>query len=136
MSEQQPIEIQCLFGGKQYKTAVWLTETARDTIKGDQDAQPFLKKLHYLAQAGFLQFEGAEGSLVRHEDGRAYRVRCSTSSLFRLIGLYCGSRKLNFYGIEGMRKRGQNYTNDQWRSIKAVGLLDPDKHLVRKANAT
>jgi len=92
--------------------------------KGMTIFEAFLEKLGFLAENGFASYEGERNELVRHETGRAYRVRFDRESLVRLIGFYEDDRKRSFVALAAIYKhRGDDYTPSQWETIKHVDSI-------------
>ncbi|MBX3385204.1 MAG: hypothetical protein KF768_01390 [Phycisphaeraceae bacterium] len=125
MPKPAAIVLHPLFVGDQFRTQVWITNDAAETIE-DQSDRPdaTMKKLKHFATNGFASFEGEENSCVRHERGNAWRIRTKYSSLFRLIGFYIpGMGKSGFAIITGFTKPGSGYTKGHWQRIDAVSDL-------------
>ena|SRR5665213_164507 len=129
------VEVEELFAGRDCKTRLWLSETARAalgefTARREQPRGAFLQKLERYATAGFRHYEG-DKKPVRHEWNQIYRI--SDGGLFRLIGFYENeATKADFIVIDAVRKRGEKLSASERATVDRVASVRRDKSWRKK----
>ena len=111
------------------QTRVWITKPALQEFKKyqnrEQPQKKFLKKLKRYAERGFVNFEGSEGSPIRHEWDGVYRI--SDGSLFRLLGFYENENRTDFIVIEAFLKNKTKLNSSHKDKINAIARIKRDK---------
>jgi len=124
--------LDALFVGDEYRTCVWISETAdafltKKTGKGhDRAINELLDKIKYWAKQGFGDFEGGEGFPIKREPDGVYRLG-RHASLFRLLGFYENDDKRRFLIIDGFLKLKVGSARHEKERIRQVGLVKKAK---------
>ena len=116
-----------LFVGPQYATEVWISEQAAGALKkftkrDRATAARMLRNVERWAESGFQNYEGDEGTPIRHEGHEVYRV-AYRSSLFRLIGFYEKDNRAVFIIMDAFRKRGRKLSKPERERITEVASV-------------
>ncbi|HEY8665602.1 MAG TPA: hypothetical protein VIL86_03010 [Tepidisphaeraceae bacterium] len=133
MEEPKVVLVEALFAGKQYATAVWISDKVKSGLAEhaqtkDKKAGAFLKKLDYYAKAGFRNFEG-EGCPIRHEGDGVYRI---AQDLFRVIGFYEDDKKSVYIAVATFNKGGQKLSGPEREAIQKAAEIKEKKLWRRK----
>jgi hypothetical protein len=117
-------EVDPLFTGTGYGTALWISKTVADEIDSFnvKNRCAVLDKLRYFATAGFWRFEGGKGFPIKHEWDEAYRIAYKTSSLFRIVGFY-SINKTEFIAIDAFTKRKRKLSSSERGRIDVVAAV-------------
>ena len=127
-------EVEEAFPGIPCITTIWWTQEVRSDLmeflksKGKNERR-FAEKLKYYARAGFRNFEGNQGSIIRHEGNQVFRI--SDGGLYRIVGFYEGDTKHNFIAISSFLKKKEKNSNKE-RQIYSRVVEVREKRLYRK----
>lgn len=126
------VAVHPLFVGPEFRTQVWATEEVLQAIvdymeaHGD-DADKYMDKVRYYAQAGFDRHEGSRRGIRPKSTWRGVLAIEPWKTLFRLYGFYEPPRKEHFIIVSTTFKKGQRMRGKDKQEAKyAARVLEAD----------
>jgi len=124
------VEVRALFVGDDYRTEVWISDSAAKAIKNyagtkENPRGALLKKIKRYSLNGFRAWERRDGPITHEWDG-VFRIG-HRSSLFRVIGFYGGSKRSEFIIADAYLKRGQQLSAPDRDRIDAFARIRKEK---------